>query len=187
MALFFVRGPPRGNESVIFGWKPVARHEQQQIKRINCVRRAVLNPCSQGSIDPNDNCPETFNPSQQDGDGDGVGDVCDNCPDVYNPGQEDRDGGGIGDACDDECAEAFTCGEDAADYECYPGAGSGCFSGFGWAYSPSADSSSSLSITDWKRSNGCAPRMYSVTRTVFPSSDVLTPATKLGVPLIPRS
>jgi hypothetical protein len=35
-----------------------------------------------------------------DWDGDGVGDVCDNCPDVYNPDQNDSDGDGIGDACD---------------------------------------------------------------------------------------
>jgi hypothetical protein len=70
---------------------------------------------------PSDPC------TASDADGDGVADSCDNCPDVYNPGQEDRNGDGIGDACSDECAEAFTCGENAADYECYPGAGAGCF------------------------------------------------------------
>ncbi|UCE17672.1 MAG: T9SS type A sorting domain-containing protein [Gemmatimonadota bacterium] len=35
-----------------------------------------------------------------DGDGDGVCDVDDNCPNVFNPGQEDGDGDGTGDACD---------------------------------------------------------------------------------------
>jgi hypothetical protein len=60
-----------------------------------------------------DNCPEDYNPGQEDLDEDGQGDVCDpdidgdgwlngedNCPYTYNPGQEDSDGDGIGDACD---------------------------------------------------------------------------------------
>jgi outer membrane protein assembly factor BamB len=33
-------------------------------------------------------------------DPDGVGDACDNCPDAFNPGQDDSDHDGIGDACD---------------------------------------------------------------------------------------
>ena len=35
---------------------------------------------------------------------DGVGDDCDNCPDVFNPGQEDDDEDDIGDVCD-ECTD----------------------------------------------------------------------------------
>lgn len=35
----------------------------------------------------------------QDSDGDGVDDDSDNCPDVFNPDQEDTDGDGVGDAC----------------------------------------------------------------------------------------
>ena len=35
-----------------------------------------------------------------DADNDGIADSCDNCPDVFNPRQEDSDGDGIGDACE---------------------------------------------------------------------------------------
>ncbi|MEE8155936.1 MAG: FG-GAP repeat protein [Phycisphaerales bacterium] len=35
-----------------------------------------------------------------DADNDGVADTCDNCPNVFNPGQQDFDEDGVGDACD---------------------------------------------------------------------------------------
>ncbi len=56
-----------------------------------------------------DNCPDSTNNDQADGDLDGVGDACDNCPEDYNPGQADTDGDGIGDACD------FICGDTDGD------------------------------------------------------------------------
>ena len=49
----------------------------------------------------------------QDTDEDGINDVCDNCPNKYNPNQEDSyppQGNGIGDACD--CEGNFDCDED---------------------------------------------------------------------------
>lgn len=46
-------------------------------------------------------------PICQDSDGDGVKALYDNCPDTYNPGQEDCDGDGHGDACDGDNAVEY--------------------------------------------------------------------------------
>ena len=79
-----------------------------------------------GACDFLDNCPNTYNPSQADSNGNGIGDVCDtggggggggtctgvdydgdgicdsqdNCPYFWNADQADEDGDNIGDACD---------------------------------------------------------------------------------------
>jgi hypothetical protein len=47
-----------------------------------------------------DDCDGTVDETTDDLDNDGVLNCVDNCCDVYNPGQEDGDGNGIGDACD---------------------------------------------------------------------------------------
>jgi hypothetical protein len=47
-----------------------------------------------------DNCPQAFNPVQQNADGDPYGDACDNCPLVSNTDQLDTDKDGHGNACD---------------------------------------------------------------------------------------
>jgi choice-of-anchor B domain-containing protein len=70
-----------------------------------------------GFADNIDNCPNIFNPNQEDANNNGIGDACeeivfvdtdndgisddiDNCPLVPNPNQEDVDNDGIGDACE---------------------------------------------------------------------------------------
>jgi len=61
-----------------------------------------------------DNCVVIYNPSQEDSNNDGFGDLCsdgdhdgvpdsnDNCPDFPHPSQVDRDNDGLGDYCDDD-------------------------------------------------------------------------------------
>ncbi|HKQ97575.1 MAG TPA: thrombospondin type 3 repeat-containing protein, partial [Candidatus Polarisedimenticolia bacterium] len=53
-----------------------------------------------GIPDTTDNCPNTPNANQANGDGDARGDVCDNCPGTANSDQTDNDSDTVGDACD---------------------------------------------------------------------------------------
>jgi hypothetical protein len=81
---------------------------------------AVDQPCepdadADGWADGSDNCPQVSNPSQEDTDGDGLGNACDddddndtivdtadNCLLVANADQTDSDGDALGNACDDD-------------------------------------------------------------------------------------
>jgi hypothetical protein len=49
---------------------------------------------------PVDNCPGRSNPTQEDADGDGVGNACDNCLAIANADQRDTNGDGFGNRCD---------------------------------------------------------------------------------------
>jgi hypothetical protein len=53
-----------------------------------------------GVIDLVDNCPDTYNPEQENSDSDSHGDACDNCPNVANEDQANSDADSHGDACD---------------------------------------------------------------------------------------
>ena len=47
-----------------------------------------------------DKCRTVPNNSQEDGEEDGIGDVCDNCPLIFNQYQGDQDADGVGNPCD---------------------------------------------------------------------------------------
>ena len=60
------------------------------------------NPCTGGETeDCDDNAPKVGNGDQADPDGDSIGSVIDNCPDAFNPEQDDWDMDGQGDDCGD--------------------------------------------------------------------------------------
>ena len=69
-----------------------------------------------------DNCPDTFNPDQEDRDEDRVGDACDNCLETANEDQLDTDGDTVGDGCDN-CPEVMNLAQRDMDHD---GLGNAC-------------------------------------------------------------
>ncbi|MFH1469219.1 MAG: putative metal-binding motif-containing protein, partial [Pseudomonadota bacterium] len=67
---------------------------------------------SDGVADPDDDCPDDYDPAQLDADGDGEGDVCDACTDVDGDGWGDT--GYTATTCDADC--------DDSDADVHPGA-----------------------------------------------------------------
>ncbi|MGD8453615.1 MAG: thrombospondin type 3 repeat-containing protein [Phycisphaerae bacterium] len=66
------------------------------------VNEVFIDVDDDGIADDADNCPDEYNPMQDDFDGDGAGDACDNCPALSNADQADLDTDGIGDICDND-------------------------------------------------------------------------------------
>ena len=78
-------GPAEAYQAAILGWPLVS---------------APGDADGDGILDAADNCPQHYNPLQEDDDEDGVGDACDNCDGVDNPDQIDTDEDTYGDECD---------------------------------------------------------------------------------------
>ncbi len=71
-----------------------------------CWTLICIDSDGDGFCDVYDNCPEIYNPDQENSDSDSLGNACDNCPDIYNPEQVDSDEDSIGNSCDN-CPEIY--------------------------------------------------------------------------------
>ena len=96
-----------------------------------CVKRAMrrMDRDQDGIKKTRDNCPQNYNPAQEDTDSDGVGNACDNAPLVANNDQADQDGDNIGDVVDN-CPTVSNNSQEDDDHD-----------GFGKACDPDGDPS----------------------------------------------
>jgi|GEM_PF-1547782 len=103
-----------------------------------CFEGLAGSPCLVDADCDDGPTPGVCNAASEDGDGDGVGDVCDVCPEDSDPFQGDANGDGIGDACqpddgdgdgwpdaEDNCPNDFNPGQENGNAANEPGAEDG--------------------------------------------------------------
>ena len=94
-----------GGQFVFISGRPYRYDADQLHPNVEYILESFFQECGadndkDGIINCEDNCPNEYNPEQEDADTDGIGDACDNCQDDYNADQMDADNDNTGDVCD---------------------------------------------------------------------------------------
>jgi hypothetical protein len=112
---------PDGAWSVDFFLGDVRGYNKSSSYYVRAVRCGLMADYDCDSIlNEEDNCPDNYNPVQDNSDEDPLGDACDNCPNITNTGQEDADTDNVGNACDN-CPDDFNSSQE----DTYPPQGNG--------------------------------------------------------------